>query len=85
MTIKLSNVFAGISVPQIGVRPAREVRPLRLAGRIVANRAKNFAVNIARGENIQHLMNASDGGGTAGDGRNIGRHLVCDASPANRQ
>jgi hypothetical protein len=52
MAVKLTNAFAGISCPHIGVSPGREVRPLRLARGEVANCGKNFAVSIASRERI---------------------------------
>jgi hypothetical protein len=43
------------------MHPSREVRPLCLAGRIVANCGKDFAMDSASRERVQHLMHASDG------------------------
>src|SRR6266571_2512948 len=45
-----------------GVDPGREVRPLRFAGREMANRREDFAGVVARSESIQHFVDAGDCG-----------------------
>src|SRR6267154_1791811 len=85
MAEELAYAFAGVSLAQIGVCPGREICPLRLASRIVANGGKNFAVNITRGENIEHLMHARDGGRAARRARSAENRLAGGACRANRQ
>src|ERR1700726_1200618 len=60
VAVELANAFAGVRCPQIAMGPGREVHPLRFARREVANRGKDFAVNVASSEQIEHLMHASD-------------------------
>src|SRR6266704_3012152 len=62
MGVEAANAFGSVGGGEAGVDPGREVRPLRLAGREMANRGEDFARVVARSESIQHFVDAGDCG-----------------------
>ena len=84
MAVELPDALARIRFVQIVVSPRREFRPLRRTRWIVANRGKNFAMRIPRGERIQRLVHARDRSRGSRADRIFGKYLASDFSFAHR-